>query len=82
MIRNPRSAYEPGKRSNGLLKMKMFETDEFEIVGVHEGTGRDIGTPMWECGRKVVTCFPCDPRGPWSREEKRSRVGRKSWARC
>lgn len=52
MIRNPRSTYEPGRRSNGLLKMKMFETEEFKIVGVHEGTGRDVGTPVWECETK------------------------------
>lgn len=49
MIRDGHGVYEPGKRSNTLLKMKTFETDEFIIVGVHEGTGRDVGTPVWEC---------------------------------
>lgn len=63
MIRNPTSIYEPGKRSNNLLKMKMFETDEFEIVGVHEGTGRDVGTPIWECQTKNGETFSVRPDG-------------------
>lgn len=75
MIRNPRSAYEPGKRSNGLLKMKMFETDEFEIVGVHEGTGRDIGTPIWECRTKGGDVFSVRPEG--SMESRREAFARR-----
>lgn len=75
MIRNPRSAYEPGKRSNGLLKMKMFETDEFEIVGVHEGTGRDIATPIWECRTKGGDVFSVRPEG--SMESRREAFARR-----
>jgi DNA ligase-1 len=75
MIRNPRSAYEPGKRTNGLLKMKMFETDEFTIVGVHEGTGRDIGTPIWECETKEKVRFSVRPEG--SMESRREAFARR-----
>lgn len=63
MIRNPRSTYEPGRRSNGLLKMKMFETAEFKIVGVHEGVGRDVGTPVWECETTGGDKFSVRPEG-------------------
>ena len=63
MIRNPRSTYEPGRRSNSLLKMKMFETDEFRIMGCHEGTGRDVGTPIWECETKEGEVFSVRPEG-------------------
>ena len=75
MIRNPRSAYEPGKRTNGLLKMKMFETDEFRIVGSHEGTGRDIGTPIWECETKEKDRFSVRPEG--SMESRREAFARR-----
>ena len=75
MIRNPRSVYEPGKRTNGLLKMKMFETDEFTIVGVHEGTGRDIGTPIWECETKEKVRFSVRPEG--SMESRREAFARR-----
>lgn len=63
MIRNPRSTYEPGKRSNGLLKLKSFNTEEFTIVGVHEGSGRDVGTPVWECQTESGDVFSVRPEG-------------------
>lgn len=74
MIRNPSGAYEPGKRSNYLLKMKMFETEEFTIVGVHEGTGRDAGTPVWECETGGGT-FSVRPEG--TVEARREAFGRR-----
>ena len=49
MIRESSSTYEIGKRSNYLLKFKMFQTDEYEIIDVKEGTGRDKGTAIWVC---------------------------------
>lgn len=38
MIRNRAMPYE-GKRTANLLKMKEFDEEEFEIIGVNEGTG-------------------------------------------
>jgi DNA ligase-1 len=76
MIRNPDGSYEPGKRSNNLLKMKMFETDEFEIIGVHEGTGRDVGTPIWECQTKSGDVFSVRPDG--NMESRRETYARRS----
>jgi ATP-dependent DNA ligase len=49
MIRDCNSVYEIGKRSNYLLKYKDFQTDEYEIVDVKEGTGREKGAAIWVC---------------------------------
>ena len=49
MIRDAKSVYEIGKRSNYLLKYKVFQTDEFTIVDFKEGTGREKGTAIWIC---------------------------------
>lgn len=39
MYRNPNSYYE-NKRSHGLLKVKTFRDEEFEVVDVEEGKGK------------------------------------------
>ncbi len=49
MIREASSIYEIGKRSNHLLKYKTFQTEEYPIVDVKEGTGREKGTAIWIC---------------------------------
>lgn len=49
MIRDAMSTYEIGKRSNYLLKYKAFQTEEYPIVDVKEGTGREKGTAIWIC---------------------------------
>ena len=49
MIRDPVSIYEVGKRSNYLLKYKSFQTEEYPIVDVKEGTGREKGAAIWVC---------------------------------
>jgi len=49
MIRDASSVYEIGKRSNYLLKYKAFQTEEYEIVDVKEGTGREKGAAIWVC---------------------------------
>jgi hypothetical protein len=49
MIRDAASTYEIGKRSNYLLKYKAFQTEEYPIVDVKEGSGREKGTAIWIC---------------------------------
>ncbi len=49
IIRNMDGTYEFGFRSNNLIKLKVFEDKEFEIVGVEEATGRDAGTAIFVC---------------------------------
>jgi len=73
MIRNVSSVYKLDSRSNDLLKAKYFVTDEYEIVGFTEATGRDQGTVIWVCqvpggfrndGQYVPnTIFRVRPRG-------------------
>ena len=60
MIRDAVSTYEIGKRSNYLLKYKEFQTEEYEVVGVKEGTGREKGAGIWECrtGNRVFSAKP------------------------
>jgi DNA ligase 1 len=43
MYRNPSTHYEH-KRSASLLKLKVFEDDEFVVVGAEEGSGKLMGT--------------------------------------
>lgn len=54
MIRKANAAYQFGKRNDALMKLKSFQTDEFEILGVQEGTGRLTGS----CGS-----FVCETKG-------------------
>lgn len=62
MIRTANGPYEMC-RSNHLLKYKTFQTDEFKVVGVHEGTGRDQKTPVWECETASGETFSVKPEG-------------------
>jgi len=43
VIRTGSSVYKSGKRSYGALKLKDFESDEFEIVGFEDGKGKEKG---------------------------------------
>lgn len=49
IIRNIDGIYEFGFRSNNLIKLKVFDDEEFEIVDVVEATGRDAETAIFVC---------------------------------
>ena len=49
MLRAMLGEYEPAKRSKNLLKLKVFTTDEFVIIGVVEAKGGDKGTAVFVC---------------------------------
>lgn len=49
MLRSIHGPYVLGKRSNHLLKHKLFLDAEYPIVGFKEGQGGDSGTVVWEC---------------------------------
>jgi DNA ligase-1 len=68
MIREASSVYEIGKRSNYLLKLKDFKTDEYKVIGMRECTGKDIGTPTWVCVTENGQEFTVRPEGT---QEKR-----------
>jgi DNA ligase-1 len=44
MARNKAAPYEAGKRSKHLQKMKNLIDDEFPIIGIEDGRGKDAGT--------------------------------------
>lgn len=74
MIRDPQGRYGLAERSNKLLKLKKFQTEEYEIVGANEGTGKDAGTVVWVCkgGQSQATgTFAVRPAG--------SLAQRRSW---
>jgi ATP-dependent DNA ligase len=62
MIRNTASVYKLDARSNDLLKVKYFVTDEYKIVGFLQATGRDEGTVIWKCESENGV-FKVRPRG-------------------
>ena len=55
--------YEAGFRSRKLIKKKEYDTDEFEIIGVNEATGRDKRTAIFVCKTKEGKEFNCRPMG-------------------
>ena len=63
MWRDPEMVYEPGRRSWGLIKIKDFEEEEFEIIGVEEATGRDSGTAIFICQTDEGKVFNTRPMG-------------------
>ena len=73
MIRDPQGKYTLAERSNKLLKFKKFQTEEYEIVGANEGTGKDAGTVVWICKGGSTGTFAVRPTG--------SLAQRKQWFR-
>lgn len=63
MWRDPNSLYEAGERSWGLIKIKDFEEEDFEIIAVNEATGRDAGTALFQCITEDGVEFDCRPMG-------------------
>lgn len=58
MLRRPDGAYQAGKRSWNLIKIKPFQTEEYAIVGVEEATGKDRGAALFVCSTET----PKNPR--------------------
>ena len=73
MIRDPQGVYGLAERSNKLLKFKKFQTEEYEIVGANEGTGKDSETVVWVCRAGKGEPFCVRPTG--------SLAQRKEWFR-
>ena len=49
MFRNANAPYEMGKRSKNLLKIKLFQDAEFEVIGFHSAEGGHTDCVIWEC---------------------------------
>ena len=81
MIRDPKGKYLLSDRSNHLLKLKSFETEEYKIVGAESAKGRDTGTVVWVCQTAKGQRFAVRPRGPMDQRkrwlaEKDSHIGK------
>lgn len=59
MLRSHGGVYRPGARSSDLIKVKEFLTEEFKIIGVHEGRGKFAGLAMLECVTSEGAQFDC-----------------------
>jgi DNA ligase-1 len=77
MLRHGTQAYQAGKRSRDLLKVKTFRDAEFDIVAVAEGRGTHIGMAIFSC---VVpgTNAPFDVLAPGSQEQIRELYDRRA----
>lgn len=70
MIRDMNSKYILGERSNFLLKHKDFNTDEYIITDVAEGTGKDKGTAVWLCSTKDGCEFSVRHKGSYEKRRE------------
>jgi len=66
MIRNPSMAYEIGKRSYSLLKLKDFVDAEYRIFDIIDGGGSDAGLAIFILETDDGSRFNCRPEGTQS----------------
>lgn len=73
IARRKNRVYEFGKNnyhSDALLKIKPVETDEFEIVGYKDGSGKDKGAVIFELKTASGKKFVAPPKGQTYQERK------------
>ncbi len=70
MIRNRLGLYKETYRSKDLQKHKNFIDDEYEIIGYHDGEGKDEGAVTWICVTKDGEEFDCTPNGTYPQRYK------------
>ena len=70
IIRNMKGEYEFGSRSNDLIKLKVFNDEEFEITDIVEATGRDSGTAVFVLKTSDGVEFRAKPQGSHDLREK------------
>lgn len=63
MIRNASGLYKAGHRSADLQKLKHFMDDEYEIVSVGEGSGKEEGCAIFTCKTEAGQEFNVRPTG-------------------
>mmetsp|Transcript_65515 Transcript_65515/g.142892 ORF Transcript_65515/g.142892 Transcript_65515/m.142892 type:complete len:483 (-) Transcript_65515:29-1477(-) len=70
ILRDPDSPYQPGRRSPGLLKHKLFNDAEFEIVGYGSGEAREEGAVIWHCRTEDGKTFNVRPVGTLTQRQE------------
>ena len=68
ILRNMDGYYKMKHRSADLQKLKMFQDEEFEIIGFKEGGGTEKGCVVWQCAGQDGS-FWVRPKG--TQEERR-----------
>lgn len=63
IIRTINGTYELNKRSKYLYKYVHKDSNEFIVVGFHDGTGHEEGLVIWECKMNNGTIFSVKPEG-------------------
>jgi len=63
IARNLDGAYALGNRSADLLKLKSFFDSEYTVIGVEEGSGKDVGTAIFICEMEDGQTFSARPKG-------------------
>lgn len=69
MLRQGSKVYEPGRRSDSLLKVKTFEDAEFKVVDCKEGRGSHEGMAIFVCETAAGNRFKVT--APGTHEEKK-----------
>lgn len=75
IIRNQAGKYAYKHRSVDLQKFKDMIDDEYLVIGMHEGTGSDIGTAVFELQTEEGLKFSARPKG--SREIRKEYLNNK-----
>lgn len=68
IVRSTKGPYQTKVRSKNLQKLKVFATDEFDIVDFTQGTGSDEGTIIFVCKTPEGNTFSVRPVG--TKEER------------
>ena len=63
ILRNADALYAVGQRSVGLQKLKLFLDDEYRIIGVADGKGREAGAILYICDTPDKQAFTVRPEG-------------------
>jgi len=69
--------YKEGKRSPDLLKRKDWQEDDFQVVNVTEGEGKNAGTAVFQCV-SVANGKRFDVLSPGSYAEKKAYWGKRN----
>jgi DNA ligase-1 len=70
IVRNRQGFYKQDFRSKDLQKYKDFIDEEYEIIGYHDGEGKDEGAVTWICVTKAGEEFDCTPNGTYEQRRQ------------
>lgn len=81
MIRSIKGTYCLKSRSKDLLKLKMFDDKEFEVIGIEKGKGTEEGCVIFVCKYDDERTFTVRPRGTmekrrWQYKHKKNYIGK------